>query len=74
MIIYFCHLQLHVWDTAGQERFKTVTQSYYRMAHGIVLVYDITDRASFKALSAWFKEIITYTPCNVPVLLLGMDI
>ena len=35
------------WDTAGQERFRTITSSYYRGAHGIIIVYDISDRESF---------------------------
>ncbi len=29
--------QLQIWDTAGQERFRSITQSYYRSAHAIVL-------------------------------------
>lgn len=35
------------WDTAGQERFRSITQSYYRSAHAIVLVYDISCQPTF---------------------------
>jgi Ras-related protein Rab-1A len=30
-------LSLLQWDTAGQERFRTITSSYYRGAHGIIV-------------------------------------
>lgn len=43
------------WDTAGQERFKALNPVYFRGAHGIILVYDITNQHSFRQLNSWYK-------------------
>lgn len=51
-----------IWDTAGQERFRTLTSSYYRGAHGVVLVYDVTRPETFAHLSQWLSEIEMYSP------------
>ncbi|KGN62197.1 ras-related protein RABC2a [Cucumis sativus] len=54
-------LKLTIWDTAGQERFGTLTSSYYRGAHGIILVYDVTRRETFTNLiNVWAKEVELY--------------
>ena len=39
-----------IWDTAGQERYRTITSNYYRGSHGIIFVYDVTNRASFESI------------------------
>lgn len=59
------------WDTAGQERFRNITSSYYRGAHGILLVYDTTDEKSFKDTQGWLEEIRLYSKPDVRVLLVG---
>ena len=53
-------LKLTIWDTAGQERFRTLTSSYYRGCHGIILVFDVTDRSSFEHVRMWLDEIELY--------------
>jgi len=40
-------LKMQLWDTAGQERFRTLTETYYNGASGIIIVYAIDDRKSF---------------------------
>ncbi|KAK9787878.1 hypothetical protein WJX73_007617 [Symbiochloris irregularis] len=50
-------VKLQIWDTAGQERFRTITSAYYRGAMGIVVVYDVTDEASFNNVRNWMRNI-----------------
>nr|CCC92241.1 putative small GTP-binding protein Rab18 [Trypanosoma congolense IL3000] len=53
-------VRLHLWDTAGQERFRTLTSSYYRGAHAVVLVYDVNEPQTFFALQKWIDEADTF--------------
>jgi len=64
-------IKLQIWDTAGQERFRTITSSYYRGAHGIIVVYDVTDQVSFNNVKQWMQEIQRYACDSVCRLLVG---
>lgn len=64
-------VKLQVWDTAGQERFRTITSSYYRGAHGIVVVFDLTSQDSFDNVKQWLFEIDKYASEQVKKLLVG---
>lgn len=64
-------VKMQVWDTAGQERFRTITQSYYRSAHGAIVAYDITRRTTFESVSHWIREVEQYGAASVLLILIG---
>lgn len=64
-------VKLQIWDTAGQEKFRTITTSYYRGAHAILVFFDLTDLASFEHIKLWLDEIDRYIQGgNNPVVML----
>ncbi|CDW56825.1 Ras protein Rab 35 [Trichuris trichiura] len=50
-------VKLQIWDTAGQERFRTITSTYYRGTHGVIIVFDVTSGDSFVNVKRWLHEI-----------------
>merc|ERR1719287_363956 len=50
-------VRLHLWDTAGQERFRSLIPSYIRDSSGAIVVYDITNRASFEGVNTWLDSL-----------------
>lgn len=69
--VYDKSIKLNIWDTAGQDRFKTITQAYYKGAHGIVVVFDLTERNSFEHVQNWFQEIKKNAGETVVKILVG---
>lgn len=64
-------VKLQIWDTAGQERFRSVTHAYYRDAHALLLLYDVSNKASFDNTRAWLGEINEYAQDDVVIMLIG---
>jgi small GTP-binding protein len=48
-------VSLDLWDTAGQERYKSVIPLYFEKAYFVLMVYDLTNRATFDHLPDWHK-------------------
>ena len=50
-------VSVHIFDTSGSRLFVDVRNEFYRDIHGIIIVFDITNRDSFDSLCEWTKEV-----------------
>mmetsp|Transcript_14995 Transcript_14995/g.37722 ORF Transcript_14995/g.37722 Transcript_14995/m.37722 type:complete len:155 (+) Transcript_14995:1-465(+) len=64
-------VRLQLWDTAGQERFRSLIPSYIRDSSGAIVVYDITNRASFLNTSKWIEDVRSERGSDVVIVLVG---
>lgn len=64
-------LELCLWDTAGTERFNAISSTYYRGAHGVIFVYDVTRPDSFQNLKNWMENVEIYCADNVAKILVA---
>ena len=64
-------VKLQIWDFHGRERTHAMTSSHYRGAHGIIVVYDVTDRESFNNVKHWMQETAEYVDDGANKLLVG---
>ena len=71
MIVMDKIVKVQVWDTAGQERYRSITNAYYRGAEGILIVFDVTNRETFKNIENWIKEVTVFTGNDVVIVSLG---
>ena len=67
-------VKVQIWDTAGQDRFKSITKNYYKGAHGIMLIYDVTTRRSFDNVRNWIDTIKEEVSDKVNIILVGNKI
>ena len=67
-------IKVQLWDTAGQERFKSLALTYYRKAHGILLLFDVTKKSSFFACKNYLEEVRMNSEKKCIVYLVGNKI
>ena len=64
-------VEVKIYDTSGQERFKTLTQSFYRSADGVILVFDVEKAKTFASIEMWIEEVNKVHAENIPKILVG---
>jgi Ras-related protein Rab-6A len=64
-------VRLQLWDTAGQERFRSLIPSYIRDSSVAVVVYDVTNRASFLNTTKWVEDVRAERGNDVVICLVG---
>ena len=63
--------KLIFYDTAGQEKFKSVAPNLIKKAHGIIIMYDITNKSSFDSIPDIIKNIKEEKGNDFPMILIG---
>ena len=66
--------KMQIFDTAGQERFMAMTKTYYRGAHGALLVYDSTREETLHRCTRWLAELRQHADPNIAVVLVANKI
>ena len=68
--------ELNIWDTSGYEKFKKLTGLFLKDSQIIILVYDITNRESFKELEYWINEVYDRIgdKCSIGIIGNKMDL
>lgn len=64
-------IEAQIWDSAGQTRYRSIVKFYFRGTHGILLVYDVTNRESFNHIEQWLSEIKDLPSMTNIILLVG---
>ena len=67
-------VRVQLWDTAGQERFRTISKSYYKGAHGIILMYDVTNQKTFDNIRKWLSSIKEEASSRIIIILVANKI
>lgn len=64
-------VRLQLWDTAGQERFRSLIPCYIRDSQVAIIVYDITNLASFELTTRWIEDVQRERGDQIIIVLVG---
>jgi small GTP-binding protein len=55
-------IKLNIWDTAGQENYRSLARIYFRDAHCVLVVYDLSDHSTYDEVQYWLAELEQTAP------------
>lgn len=65
------NVKLYIWDTAGQEKYRSIVSSYFKGCDGVMLVFDLTNPASFISVTTKWYELAKSKSPDAQLLLVG---
>ena len=66
--------KLIFYDTAGQEKYRSLAPNLIKKAHGIIIIYDITNKASFDSIPEMMRIVNEEKGNDFPMILVGNKI
>ncbi|XP_057305330.1 ras-related protein Rab-8-like [Hydractinia symbiolongicarpus] len=64
-------IKFQLWDTAGEEKYKSLTSVFYRNAHAVIVVFDLSRQETFSSISEWLSCIRDNCSDDVQIILVG---
>lgn len=65
-------VNLHLWDIGAQEFFKRYRKTYYNGAQAAFIVFDLTNKDSFKNVVTWHNELKEFIENkDIPIIIVG---
>ena len=64
-------VKLQIWDFGREEFSQNITKTYYKGAHGLILMYNVTERNSFQSVRNWIEQIEDQGDKSVKKVLVG---
>ena len=70
ILIDSTNVSLILWDITGQDRFRHMIARYMKGASGALILFDMTNTASFENVGKWMKIVHKFYE-NLPIILIA---
>jgi Ras-related protein Rab-1A len=67
-------VKMSFWDTSGNTKLRELAKPFYKKMHGIILVYDVGSKDSFKNLNSWLEVIKEHASETCEIICVGHKI